>query len=175
MGRDVAAAGLLLLFMILQVTVVNRLPLPGGAAPDLVLLAVVGYALVRGAAAGAVAGFCAGFAGDVLPPATHVLGQYALVLCLIGFTAGRAADGRPEAKLPMALACAAAGPPAVVATSALLGDVQIGEEMLTTTLPWAIGYNLLAAPPTVWLVMRIVRGPRERGLRPLPHLARGRM
>lgn len=173
-GRDVAAAGMLLLSMIGQVTVVNRLPLPGGAAPDLVLLTVVGYALVRGATAGAVMGFCAGLVGDVLPPAAHVLGQYALVLCLIGFTAGRVAGSRPDARLPVALACAAAGPPAVAATSALLGDAQMSGAMLTTTLPWAIGYNLLAAPPGVWLVMRLVRGPRERDLRPVAHLARGR-
>ncbi|MEV8636219.1 rod shape-determining protein MreD [Streptosporangium sp. NPDC051023] len=174
MGRDVLSAGVLLLSMVIQVTVVNRLPLPGGAAPDLVLLVVVGYALVRGATAGAVMGFCAGLVGDVLPPAAHVLGQYALVLCLIGFMAGRVADSRPEARLLAALACAAAGPPAVAVTSALLGDAQIDGDVLTTTLPWAIGYNLLAAPPTVWLVMRVVKGPRERELRPLAHLVRGR-
>ncbi|GAA3131365.1 rod shape-determining protein MreD [Streptosporangium carneum] len=174
MGRDVASVGVLLLALVVQVTVVNRLPLPGGAAPDLVLLTVVGYALARGATAGAVMGFCAGLAGDVLPPAAHVLGQYTLVLCLIGFAAGRVADSRPDARLPAALACAAAGPPALAVTSLLLGDAQIGGEALVATLPWEVGYNLLAAPPTVWLVMRIARGPRERELRPVGHLVRRR-
>ncbi|MBB4916190.1 rod shape-determining protein MreD [Streptosporangium saharense] len=174
MSRDLGAVVVLLLALLVQVTFVNRLPLPGGAAPDLVLLTVVGYALVRGATGGAVMGFAAGFAGDVLPPAAHVLGQYALVLCLIGFAAGRAGESRPEAKLPVALACAAAGPPAVVAISALLGDPAVGGDVLASPLPWAIGYNLLAAPPVVWLVMRIVRGPRERELRPVTHLVRGR-
>ncbi|WP_344749045.1 hypothetical protein [Streptosporangium vulgare] len=39
------------------------------------LLAVVGYALARGAAAGAVMGFAAGLVSDLLQPAAHLLGQ----------------------------------------------------------------------------------------------------
>ncbi|MFF4418931.1 rod shape-determining protein MreD [Streptosporangium sp. NPDC001559] len=174
MSRDLGAVAVLLLALVVQVTFVNRIPLPGGATPDLVLLTVVGYALVRGATAGAVMGFGAGFAGDVLPPAAHVLGQYALVLCLIGFAAGRAGESRPDARLPVALACAAAGPPAVAVVSVLLGAPGAGRDVLASPLPWAIGYNLLAAPPTVWLVMRMVKGPRERELRPVTHLVRGR-
>lgn len=175
MGRDVVSAGLLLLVMVVQVTVVNRLPLPGQGAPDLVLLGVVGYALVRGATAGAVAGFCAGLLGDVLPPAAHMLGQYALVLCLVGFAAGRMVESRPDSVLLTALVCAAAGPLVAVATSALLGDARISGAVLTTTLPWAVGYNLLAAPPMVWVVTRLVRGPRVRELRPVGRLVRGRV
>ncbi|WP_433242177.1 rod shape-determining protein MreD [Streptosporangium sp. CA-135522] len=173
-GRDVLSAGLLLLVMVVQVTIVNRLPLPGAGAPDLVLLTVVGYALVRGAVAGTVMGFCAGLVGDVLPPVAHVLGQYALVLCLIGFLAGRVAESRPEAGQLVALTCAAAGPVVAVAVGVLLGDDRIGHSMITTMLPPAILYNVLAAPPMVWAVTRIVRGPRTRTLQPAGYLARGR-
>ncbi|MDP9866163.1 MULTISPECIES: rod shape-determining protein MreD [Streptosporangium] len=174
-GRDVLSVGLFLLVMVFQVTVVNRLPLPGAGAPDLVLLTVVGYALVRGSSAGAVAGFCAGLAGDVLPPAAHVLGQQALVLCLIGFLAGRVGESYPDAGLFTALACAAVGPLVAVAVGALLGDDRISQPMLTATLPQAALYNLLAVPPMVWVVTRVVRGPRRRGLQPVRHLARGRI
>lgn len=173
-GRDVLSVGLLLLVMVFQVTVVNRLPLPGAGAPDLVLLTVVGYALVRGAAAGAVMGFCAGLASDVLPPAAHVLGQHALVLCLIGFMAGRVAESCPDAGQLTTLACAVAGPLVAVGVGALLGDDRISWSMLTATLPQAVLYNLLAAPPVVWAVTRVVRGPRVRTIQPAGYLARGR-
>jgi rod shape-determining protein MreD len=42
-----------------QVMLVNRLPLPAGGAPDLVLLAVVGVAVLRGPAAGSPPWCCA--------------------------------------------------------------------------------------------------------------------
>ncbi|GHE47674.1 hypothetical protein GCM10017673_56880 [Streptosporangium violaceochromogenes] len=174
MGRDALSAGLLLLIMVVQVVVVNRLPLPGQAAPDLVLLGVVGYALARGATAGAVMGFGAGLMTDVLPPAAHMLGQCAAVLCLLGFAAGRMAESRPDSAPLSALACAVAGPVVAVTAGVLLGDARIDGSALTTTLPWAVGYNLLAAPPTVWLAARVARGPRERVLRPVGRLARGR-
>ncbi|GAA4236351.1 rod shape-determining protein MreD [Streptosporangium album] len=174
-GRDVISVGMLLLVMVVQVTTVNRLPLPGVGAPDLVLLTVVGYALVRGAVAGAVMGFCAGLVSDVLPPAAHVLGQYALVLCLIGFMAGRMAENHPEAVQITTLTCAAAGPLIAVVVGGLLGDDRINRSMLTTVLPQMILYNVLAAPLIVWAVTRIVRGPRTRALQPAGYLARGRI
>ncbi|MFF5208339.1 rod shape-determining protein MreD [Streptosporangium sp. NPDC000396] len=174
MGRDVISVGLLLLVMVVQVTIVNWLPLPGEVAPDLVLLTVVGYALVRGAAAGTVMGFCAGLISDVLPPAVHVLGQYALVLCLVGFTAGRVAESHPGAAMITALVCAAAGPLVAVVTGALFGDARLSEGMFTATLPQAVAYNLLAAPLMVWVVKRILEGPRARAAQPVGYLARSR-
>ncbi|MFF5250399.1 rod shape-determining protein MreD [Streptosporangium sp. NPDC000095] len=162
MGRNAMFVALLLGIMILQVTVVNRLPLPGHAAPDLVLLAVVGYALARGAAAGAVMGFAAGLVSDLLPPAAHLLGHNALVFCLIGFMAGRAVESRPAAGPLAALACAIAGPVVALVTGALVGDPRAGVSMLTAVLPQAMIYNLLAAPPVVWMVRRVVRGPEPR-------------
>ncbi|MFC7649162.1 rod shape-determining protein MreD [Streptosporangium lutulentum] len=167
--------GLLLLTMVVQVTVVNRLPLPGEAAPDLVLLAVAGYALARGAADGAAMGFAAGLISDVLPPAVHLLGQNALVLCLIGFVAGRVMERHPNAGPLVALACAAAGPLIAVAVGALLGDVRVEMSTLMATLPQAMLYNLLVAPPVVWAAARIVRGPTVRPLRTAGHFARSRI
>ena len=162
MGRNAIFVALLLGTMIVQVTVVNRLPLPGQAAPDLVLLAVAGYALARGAAAGAAMGFAAGLISDVLPPAAHLLGHNALVFCLVGFMAGRAVESHPEAGPLAALACAVAGPVIAVAIGALLGDPRIGMSTLTTVLPQAVLYNLLAASPVVWVVRRLVCGPEPR-------------
>ncbi|MER6175914.1 rod shape-determining protein MreD [Streptosporangium sp. NPDC001681] len=175
MGRNAIFVALLLGIMIFQVTVVNRLPLPGQAAPDLVLLAVVGYALARGAAAGAAMGFAAGLLSDVLPPAAHLFGHHALVLCLVGFIAGRAVESHPGAGPLAALACAVAGPVIAVATGALLGDPRTGVPMLTTTLPQAVLYNLLAASPVVWVVRRLVCGPEPRPVQVLGYVMRSRL
>ncbi|WP_344981185.1 rod shape-determining protein MreD [Streptosporangium fragile] len=159
-------AVMLLLVMVVQVTVVNRLPLPGEAAPDLLLLAVVGYALARGAAAGAAMGFAAGLLSDVLPPVAHLLGQNAFVLCLIGFVAGRAVESHPGAGPLASLGCAVAGPVIAAAAGALLNDARVDLATLTTVLPQAALYNLLAAPPVVWAARRIAGGP---GIRPVHH------
>ena len=68
---------------------VNRLPLPGLGAPDLVLLLVTAIAVATSALTGAVSGFAAGLALDVAPPAAHYAGQDALVFCLAGYGAAR--------------------------------------------------------------------------------------
>src|SRR6266487_1334094 len=60
--------------LVLQLTVVDRLPLPGGG-PDLVLLAVVALGLTSGPMAGMLTGFLAGLALDIAPPASGVLGE----------------------------------------------------------------------------------------------------
>ena len=84
-----ALAVILLAAVIIQLTVVNRLPLPA-AAPDLVLLAVTAIAVCTSPLAGALAGFAGGLALDVAPPVTHYAGEYALIFCLAGYAAARA-------------------------------------------------------------------------------------
>ncbi|WP_017573969.1 rod shape-determining protein MreD [Nocardiopsis halotolerans] len=68
-----------------QATIVNRLPFEWGAGPDLVIAAVVAVALTSTPAAAAGCGFAAGLAMDVLPPAEHAMGRYALVLCVAAY------------------------------------------------------------------------------------------
>ena len=89
MRRAALSAGLLLLAILIQLTLFDNLRLPGGAGPDLVLVVVVALALTGGPMEGVLGGFCAGLALDVAPPATHLVGQYALVFCLVGYAAGR--------------------------------------------------------------------------------------
>ncbi|KIH98145.1 rod shape-determining protein MreD [Streptomonospora alba] len=83
---------LVLAAVLVQTAVVNRLPLPWGLAPDLVLLVVVGIALWSSPVAGAVTGFAAGLAVDVLPPADHEIGRTALLLCLAGYAIASVRD-----------------------------------------------------------------------------------
>ncbi|HKR70096.1 MAG TPA: rod shape-determining protein MreD [Streptosporangiaceae bacterium] len=89
MTRKLLAAGALLVALLLQLTIINGLALPGGGTPDLVLICVIAAGMAGGPASGITAGFLAGLALDLAPPASQLVGQYALVFCLIGYGSGR--------------------------------------------------------------------------------------
>jgi len=93
-AQALAIPVVLLLAVTLQLAVVNRAPLPGAAAPDLVLLVVAALAVCAGPMTGMLAGFCGGLALDIAPPAAHLAGEYALVFCLVGYACGRARNAR---------------------------------------------------------------------------------
>ena len=78
--------------VIVQLTIVDRIAFPGGAGPNLVLLAVAALALAGGPLTGVLIGFWGGLALDVAPPGSHFVGQDALVFCLIGYACGLLAD-----------------------------------------------------------------------------------
>src|SRR5260370_33454826 len=107
MKRKLIAAIALAAIVVVQLTIVNGLALPGGGTPDLVLLCVIAFGLTGGPAAGLIAGFCAGLALDLAPPASQLAGQYALVLCLGGYGAGKLRFPLRDSAL-LALAAAAA-------------------------------------------------------------------
>lgn len=156
----VAVAALL----VVQVTVAGRLALPGGG-PDLVVPAVVTMSFLRGARAGAVIGFIVGLAVDILPPADHVIGEYALVLCLIGFFAGRARERAPGAVLSAAVACAVAAPLLSAGLAALLGDPRAEQAVQVRSWVPLVAYNLLTVPVVVWAVGRALGRERTRVVR----------
>ncbi|ADP80009.1 rod shape-determining protein MreD [Pseudofrankia inefficax] len=116
-----AVTFVLLVAVIAQVSVIARLPLPGGG-PDLVLMLLATAALVLGPVNGAVLGFVTGLFGDLL--STHVLGQTTLVFLLVGYLVGLVADAT-ERSAVIALAAVsgavAVGIVADVAVAALLG------------------------------------------------------
>src|SRR5215831_9268833 len=87
--RILLATAAILAAVLIQVTVLDNVPLPGGAGPNLVLVAVVAMALATGPRDGAIIGFAAGLALDIAPPASGLLGQGALVFCLVGYGCGR--------------------------------------------------------------------------------------
>src|SRR5689334_24688199 len=109
-NRMLLATTLVVVALVVQVSVLARLHLPG-AVPDLVLLTVVGFALVYGHVGGCLIGFGAGLLSDLAPPADHAAGRYALVLCVVGYLVGLAKpdNGRlRSATGPMAVVVAAA-------------------------------------------------------------------
>lgn len=144
------AALVVVVVLLLQVTLVNRLHLPMGGALDLVVLAVVGLALSRGPVTGALLGFCAGMLADLMPPSAHVVGQYAFVYTLVGFVAGRGVGG-PVTTL---IVCVLIAPPLAAAVSGLIGDERVTMTLLTELVPMTMVYTLVVSPVVFWLTAR---------------------
>jgi rod shape-determining protein MreD len=152
--------------VVIQLTVVNRLPLPGAAAPDLVLLLVAAIAVATGPATGAVTGFAGGLALDIAPPAAHYAGEYALVFCLVGYAAARVVravwdmtgEHDPVATFTVMAVAVAAGEAGKAALGILLSNPDVTTAAVTRVLPAAILYDLLLSPLVYWLVVRVTRG-----------------
>ena len=142
--------------VLVQVTLVASIDVAGGSA-DVLLLAVLSIALLRGAVAGAVAGFFGGLLLDVLTLDT--LGVSALLYALAGYWTGRYGEttGRDRAHAPLlavlvvTVAMAFAG----LGLHALLGeDVSARRALFDALLP-GLALNLLLGAP-VWALSRAV-------------------
>jgi rod shape-determining protein MreD len=160
-NRVLISAVFVAVALVVQVSVLARLHLPG-AVPDLLLLVVLALALVYGHVGGAVVGFAAGLLADLAPPADHAVGRYALVLCVIGYFAGLVKPDSGQVRTaggPLLVVAGAAvsstllyaGVGALVSDSGVRG-VGLGSLVLTATI-----YDLLLAPFTVPLVMAAAR------------------
>ncbi|MCW7946458.1 rod shape-determining protein MreD [Streptomyces hygroscopicus] len=161
LNRVLLSTALVIVALVIQVSVLARLHLPG-AVPDLVLLTVVGLALVYGHVGGCLIGFGAGLLSDLAPPADHAAGRYALVLCVVGYLAGlaRPDNGRlKSASGPMAVVVAAAiGSTLLYAgVGALVGDTAARHVGLISLLFTAAVYDLLLAPFVVPGIMGLAR------------------
>ncbi len=160
-NRILLSATLVVVALVIQVTVLARLQLPG-AVPDLTLLVVLALAFVYGHVSGALIGFAAGLLADLAPPADHAAGRYALVLCVIGYLAGLV---KPEsgklrsATAPMLVVVGAAlGSTLLYAgVGALVGDSAARHVGLGGLLFTAALYDLLLAPFVVPGVMALAR------------------
>jgi rod shape-determining protein MreD len=144
--------------LLAQVTFVNRLVLPGGAGPDLVLLAVIALALTGGPLAGTLTGFAAGLALDVAPPASHTIGQYALVFCLVGYGCGRLAalgEASPVLYVSISAAAAAAGAALHAALGVMLSDPEVTWAAVRHVLPPSLIYDVILSPFVLYAVVRL--------------------
>ena len=159
-----ALAAILLAAVVLQLTVVNRLPLPA-AYPDLVLLAVTAIAVCTSPLPGTLAGFAGGLALDIAPPASHYAGEYALIFCLAGYGAARGVravydltgERDPVTMFTVMAVAAAAGEAGKAAVGMLLSEPDVTGPAIKQVLPAAILYDLLLAPLAFLLVARLTR------------------
>ncbi len=150
--------------LVLQVTVLSRLPLPG-ATPDLVLLVLVALALRGGPELGLTAGFAAGLALDIVPPADHAIGRWAFVLCLVGYACGFFEDEADRsAVLPIVVAAAAAVASVLgfAALGALIDDPRVSWDVVVRVLPTVVAYDVVLSPFVIYAVFHLQRGI-ERG------------
>ncbi len=161
LNRILLSTALVVVALVIQVSVLSRLHLPG-AVPDLLLLTVLGLAMVYGHVGGALIGFGAGLLADLAPPADHAAGRYALVLCVIGYLAGLIKPETGQVKSatgPMAVVVGAAlGSTLLYAgVGALVGDTAARHVGLPGLLFTAAVYDLLLAPFVVPGIMALAR------------------
>lgn len=148
MNDAAAIAVIVFVSALLQATIFVTLTVLGGA-PDLLLLALIGIALLRGSVAGALAGFCAGLLIDVLTLDT--LGVTALILALAGYWTGRYGEttGRDRAHAPLLAVIVVTILVAVFGYGLhfLIGEEVSARRALVETLLPGLGMNLLLAAP----------------------------
>lgn len=159
-GPRIGALALVVLTALLLDSVILAPLAVAGAGFEIVVLTAVAVGLEDGPEAGMRYGFAAGLVSDLV--SGGLVGLGALVLLLVGFTAGRA---RPFLTLPLslpaqALAGAAGVAAAVLLTAALTALVDPAVVTFAGTLQTGVigaGLNGLAAPLVIRPVAAVCR------------------
>ena len=157
MRRFTFALVAILAAVVLQTALLDRLPFPGGSAPNLVLVLVVTLALASGPTEGMLIGFGAGLALDIAPPASNLLGLSALVFCAIGYGCGRLRGPlERSAWLPLAVVAlgVAAGETLYALAGMTFGDPDITWQSVRQVLPVSVAYDILLCPFVLYAVVR---------------------
>jgi len=164
--RFLLGAATVLTALLLQDTVMTRLPLPG-AAPDLLLVLVVAFAVVEGPLSGMTTGFIAGVLADSL--SDHSLGRLALAYAVVGYAAGFVADelDRSIALSFLTVGAAAFGAVLIFAGEGiLLGDPRVTlsaiGRSIVSSVPYAVALTPFVLPAVSALVRRGDREPLRR-------------
>ena len=139
-----------------------------GVVPNLVLLVVVAAALSRGARFAMVVGFLGGLSLDLVPPADHVAGRWALALVLVAWVASRVRqDVRPSPLAVLATVAASSfvGTSVFALTGLVLRDPVVGVGEMLAVIGVAVVSDLVLAPlvlpPTMKGLDRIGRPDAE--------------
>jgi rod shape-determining protein MreD len=143
--------------LLLQLTVVGRLPLPG-AAPDLVLVLVVAFSLAEGPMSGLVTGWSAGLVADAL--SAHELGRLALAYAIAGYVTGMLQDDTERSTLQPFGAVALGALVALaayLAVGVLLGDARVTFHAVARSLVSSVPYDVVLTPFVVPVVALLVR------------------
>ena len=164
-SRFLLGAVVVVTALLAQGTVLARLPLPG-AAPDLVLVVVVAFALVEGSRSGLVTGFVAGLLADLGGDAQ--LGRLALAYAVVGYLCGLVHDDT-ERSVVLPFAAVALGAVVAVLVYAgegiLLGDPRITGGAVKRSLASTVPYSVVLTPfvvPVVGLLVRRLDAPLRR-------------
>jgi rod shape-determining protein MreD len=147
-AESAIVAAIVFVAALLQVTIFATLDVAGGVA-DVLLLALLSIALLRGPVVGAAAGFFAGLLVDVMTLDT--LGVTALLYSLAGYWAGRYGEttGRDRSHAPLLTVFAATIAIAYAGYGLhfLLGEELSARRALFETLLPTLVLNLAVARP----------------------------
>ena len=94
------------------------------------------------------------------PPGSYLIGEYALVFCLVGYLCGwlRGAVNRSALlTIAAAMAAAAAGEALSAAIGLAVSDPQVTWPAVRLVLPSAIIYDAVLTPFVLYVVVRAVR------------------
>ena len=158
--RAVVAALAIAVALVLQVSLFPHFAWHG-IVPNLCLLVVVAAALTINAPSAMLLGFAAGVALDLVPPADHVAGRWALALTVVAFLAARVRQDQKPTALAVVGTVAAAS---FVATSlfALTGvllqdpDMSVAGllEVVLVAVVWDVLLTPFVLPPLMKLFAR---------------------
>ena len=154
--RAVVAALAISIALILQVSLFPHFAWHG-IVPNLCLLVVVGAALTINAPSAMVLGFVAGVALDLVPPADHVAGRWALALTVVAFLAARVRqDVKPTAAAVIGTVAAASfvGTSIFALTGLVLGEGGSVPDLLlviAVAVLWDVLLTPLVLPPLMKL------------------------
>lgn len=154
--RVVIAALAISVALILQVSLFPHFAWHG-IVPNLCLLVVVAAALTINAPSAMLLGFAAGVALDLVPPADHVAGRWALALTVVAFLAARVRqDVKPTATAVIGTVAAASfvGTSIFALTGLLLGDSGSVPDLLLV-IGVAVLWDVLLTPFVLPPLMRL--------------------
>jgi rod shape-determining protein MreD len=153
----VKAAALLFVAAIAQVSVFSQVNV-FGAVPDVLLVSLVCFALLRGSLVGAVGGFFAGLLVDTASLGT--LGLTSLVLTLAGYWIGRYGEttGRDRAHAPFLSVAVVTVlyQLGLLVVYFVLGESAPGGAVVRSVVP-AVVLDLILTAPLYALVRRLLR------------------
>jgi len=151
----------LVAIMLVQLTLLTRLGLPG-ATPDLLVVSVVAISFAYGPGVGAAYGFAAGMALDFSPAMDGTIGVSALLYLAVGALVGPLVDPR-DRSVPVIIGVVAlsagAIPLAIAVLETGLGNARIDwgqvPTMVLTSALYAVILSPMVLPPVGWLVRKI--------------------
>jgi rod shape-determining protein MreD len=164
--RAAAAVWVLLLAVVLQVSVLPQLSFHG-VVPDVVLLVVVAVGLRYGSEPAMVLGFGGGLLLDLVPPADHIAGRWALALLVAGYVSGRVAERlstsgpatvrslRWPVLLATVAACSFVATSVFALTGLVLRDPAVGVPVLLETMLVALVSDVLLGALLVPLLLAL--------------------
>lgn len=171
--------GLAALFLMVAVTVQTSVLTNiavAGVTCDLTLIVVIALALSRGPEWGALTGFAGGLLLDVVPPADHTAGRWALSLAIAGYVAGlirRETSTGPVGPLGVALTVVLGTVTSLflyTATGSLLHDPSVDWGEFGVRIGIAAGYDVVGAivviPLVMWIMGRITPARERRRVAP---------